>query len=554
MPNLSESLQGKDLGHLRIIAGLWGIELQAPDARTALKFLTPTMLEPSLAEEIIADLPGEVRAVLDHLVASQGRMTWALFTRRYGPWREMGPGKRDREQPYKNPISAAEMLWYRGLVARAFFDTPTGPEEFAYIPEDLLALLPPPTVKVVPCGRAALAEERAHTLPANDRILDHACTLLASLRSGEEFFEGWETSSVLTPYPLSAAPLKSLLACAGLLDEVGVPQPEPTRAFLEASRGEALALLVRAWLNSVSFNELRLMPGLRAEGNWQNDPRRAHQAVLGFMSTLPPGSWWSLPAFISAIHEQAPDFQRPSGDYDSWFIRDEQSGEYLRGFEHWGQVDGALVRYLISGPMHWLGLTDLAAPTPESALAAFRSSAWAQVLLRGAAPRDLPVEDAKLLVRSDARLLAPRLTPRAVRYQLARFCELQQESPEGYQYRLTPASLERARTQGLNTQHLLALLHRHAEAIPPSLVKAFERYEQYGSQARIEKLVVLRLASPEMLQSLRASRAGRFLGEPLGPSAVVIKAGAAEKVLAALAEMGYLGNARLEKDEPPGSN
>jgi len=33
-------------------------------------------------------------------------------------------------------------LWYRALLARAFFDTPGGPQEFAYIPTDLLSLLP----------------------------------------------------------------------------------------------------------------------------------------------------------------------------------------------------------------------------------------------------------------------------------------------------------------------------------------------------------------------------------------------------------------------------
>jgi hypothetical protein len=43
------------------------------------------------------------------------------------------------------------------------------------------------------------------------------------------------------------------------------------------------------------------------------------------------------------------------------------------------------------------------------------------------------------------------------------------------------------------------------------------------------------------MQKVRASRAARFLGEPLGPTAIVVKAGAQEKVLAILAELGYLG-------------
>jgi hypothetical protein len=54
-------------------------------------------------------------------------------------------------------------------------------------------------------------------------------------------------------------------------------------------------------------------------------------------------------------------------------------------------------------------------------------------------------------------------------------------------------------------------------------------------------LLVLRVASPDVLQALRASRAARFLGDPLGPTTIVVKPGAAEKVLAALADIGCLG-------------
>jgi hypothetical protein len=75
-----------------------------------------------------------------------------------------------------------------------------------------------------------------------------------------------------------------------------------------------------------------------------------------------------------------------------------------------------------------------------------------------------------------------------------------------------------------------------------------ERWEEQGSQARLERLLVLRLSSAEILQELRASRAARFLGEPLGPTAVIVKPGTREKVLAALAEMGYLGESRLEDE------
>ena len=51
---------------------------------------------------------------------------------------------------------------------------------------------------------------------------------------------------------------------------------------------------------------------------------------------------------------------------------------------------------------------------------------------------------------------------------------------------------------------------------------------------------MLRVSRPEVMEELRASKAARFLGELLGPTAVIVKPGALPKVEAALAEMGLL--------------
>jgi hypothetical protein len=552
MPGLSHSLGERDLGHLRIVAELWGLQLEAQEARLALQRLEELLLDRQLVEQVTADLPEQARIALDDLIQQKGRMPWSLFTRRYGEVRVMGAGRRDREQPYLDPVSPAEMLWYRALLARAFFDTAKGLVEYAYIPDDLLPLLPAPqSQSATVLGRLASSTERLHPLPANDRIVDHACTLLAALRLGLAEQEisliaaGWESG----PNQLTIPALTLLLSSAGLLDADGLPQPETTRLFLEAERGLALAQLARAWLSSVTFNDLRMIPHLSFEGDWQNDPLQARQVLLDLLASLPQGSWWSLPAFVAAVRERHPDFQRPSGDYDSWFIRDRRSGEYARGFDAWDVVDGELLRFMITGPLHWLGMLDLAQPEMSDPAArlpavvtAFRLSRWASRLLQGQAPAGLPVEDAKLLAGSEARLRIPRLAPRVARYQIARFCAWEGEKDGDYRYRITPLSLGRARQQGLTPSQLLNLLRRYAQALPPSLVKAIERWEQRGTEAHLEQLTVLRLATPELMQAVRASRASRYLGDMLGPTAVIVKRGAGEKVLSILAEMGFLGD------------
>src|SRR6266540_3093198 len=141
MPDLFHSLLKQDIGHLRIIAELWGLELDATDSDAALEELSDSLLKPGLLAELIDALSPEANSAIDALVSSGGRIPWPTFTRKYGDIREAGAGKRDREKLYLQPTSATEILYYRGLVARAFFDTKKGAQEFAYTPDDLLSLL-----------------------------------------------------------------------------------------------------------------------------------------------------------------------------------------------------------------------------------------------------------------------------------------------------------------------------------------------------------------------------------------------------------------------------
>jgi len=546
MPDLFQSLHGFDLGGLHVTAELWGLELEAPDMRRGRKNLAKVLLNAALVAEVVEALSAEAQEALGDLIGSQGRMPWTQFTNRYGEVREMGPGRRDREKPHRTPTSTSEILWYRALVARAFFDTDTVPQEFAYIPDDLIPLLPPTTSETdFQLSRPTSPKERAHVQRANDHILDWATTLSAALRLG---FEEEDINQAADAWGMTPAALISLLKAAELLDAEGKPAAEEIRSFLEAPRGEALVRLVKAWLDSAEHNDLRLIPHLRAEGEWHNDPYQTRCTVLDLLNRLDNKTWWSLPAFVSAMHTHRPDFQRPAGEYDSWYLRDLRTGESRRGVEHWQAGDGALLRYLVTGPLHWLGLMDVAAPDEDTPPVAFRFSPWRVELLSGKPPTRIPLEEEKLNVDSKGLVSVPRLAPRAIRYQVARFCEWEDRKRDAYTYRITPASLTRAQEQGLQVTHLLTLLRGNASSpLPPNVVQALERWKQHGTQVHLESMLVLRVNHPKVLEKLRGSRAARFLGEPLGPTTITVKPGARQKVVEALAEMGYLS--AIDKEE-----
>jgi hypothetical protein len=179
---------------------------------------------------------------------------------------------------------------------------------------------------------------------------------------------------------------------------------------------------------------------------------------------------------------------------------------------------------------------------------AFRLSTWSKALLQGEPPKGLSLEEEPLVARSDGRVSTRRLVPRRVRYQLSRFCEWEKETQDEYLYRISTASLSRAKQQGLTVAQLVSMLNRNAKTVPPSLIKALERWEKQGTEVRMEKMVVLRVVSEDILQALRKSRASRFLGESLGPTTIMVKPGAVDKVLSALAELGYLGEIRGDVD------
>lgn len=537
MPDLFDSLLKQDIGHLRIIAELWGLELDSTDADAAREELSDSLLDANLLEEVIDSLSSDADSAITALVNSGGRIPWPTFTRKYGEIREAGAGKRDREQLYIKPTSSTEILYYRGLLARAFFETKKGPQEFAYIPDDLLRLISqraaepagkaasPQEVDTVPLGRAASPGEKGHEILANDSILDDATTLLAALRLGIE--------PPATRVPIGV--LRAFLQSANLIRE-SAPQPEPVKMFLESSRADALAALQSAWMESESFNELWLKPGIVCEGEWRNQPQETREFLLHLVDTLPEGKWWSISALIRDVKQKYADFQRPAGDYDSWFIKRESDGQYLRGFSSWDQVDGALIKYFITHILHWLGQVDLCIADGATEPTSFRVT---NVHATGK-------EDKKLHVSSQGLISVPRLAPRVVRYQVSRFCTWEEPKEDVYRYRISTRSLARAKEQGLKVEHLLALLAKYTDAgAPPSLIRALKRWEVNGTEARVQTQVILKVSRPEVLDELRRSKAAKFLGEALSPTTVIVKSGAIQKVMEALMELGIVGEMQI---------
>ena len=141
MHSLEVALQDHELIVLRVIGEWWELELTGVDKAACVKALAGRLSQVDMPQEL-QFLPPEEADALRALVAGNGRVPVAAFSREHGEVRLMGPGRLEREEPWLTPVSPAEALWYRGFLYRGFDETAEGVIEFYYLPDELLAQFP----------------------------------------------------------------------------------------------------------------------------------------------------------------------------------------------------------------------------------------------------------------------------------------------------------------------------------------------------------------------------------------------------------------------------
>ena len=185
----------------------------------------------------------------------------------------------------------------------------------------------------------------------------------------------------------------------------------------------------------------------------------------------------------------------------------------MQGFSHWDDVEGAYLRFVLLGPLFWMGVVETRRDDTPGSQIFFRLTELGQDLLHNAPPPAFPSELGKITIMKTTMLSVPAASPRWVRYMIARMCEWVGRQSDLYLYRITPEGLANARKQGLFPSHLLKLLQRFCSSPPrPSLTRSLQRWEEHGTEASVETAEVLRVGSPIMLSKLRESQAARFPG------------------------------------------
>jgi hypothetical protein len=324
------------------------------------------------------------------------------------------------------------------------------------------------------------------------------------------------------------------------------PDRDSSRAWLQTSPTEQVRLLQDTWQADHTWNDLWHVPHLAPQPTgWENSPLLARSKILAYLEQLEnsEGAWYSIDDFISLIKRIDPDFQRSSGDYESWYIQDAQ-GRFLMGFEHWDQVEGALIRYLLTQVLLLLGVIELGGPAETAEPTSFHLTLVGSAFLTGQTGNLETVGKKPAFLRVDNNFFVqvPDQASLYDRFQLARVAHLDRYIGQRAIYKMTQASIRRALRNGVTTEQIIAFLTRATNNQTP--LRIVETIRTWGSRyatVRLEQATLLHLEHEGVLKELRQQPAlNRLLGEVLSPTLILIPANNVSELRRLLTELGYL--------------
>jgi hypothetical protein len=196
------------------------------------------------------------------------------------------------------------------------------------------------------------------------------------------------------------------------------------------------------------------------------------------------------------------------------------------------------VAALVGGPLHWLGLADLAGPAGHPT--AFRLRPEVR-LPRTGAPR-AGVGLARIEIGPGLAVRVPAGCDDAAIHELLTAAgTLLEASPRGFLYALTVEGVRAAFEAGQTAESLLAKLQARSDRVPEEFRATLQRWWQaYGRLRLYEGLTILELADDYVLPELLAATGLRqHLVYQFSPRLVAIDPGAADTIVAELRRRGY---------------
>ena len=499
------------------------------------------------------------------------------FSLRYGAIRRFGPARMAREQPWLNPEDALEELFYKGIIHRGYGTIGGYSGEIFEIPEQLFEKLPPPKTVVPQIDRV---EVPRHVARDGDALIEDLFALLVRIRkeslpAPKRGGEGLSTPPALEmgsrfsgeSVPERTDLLWRLLWRLGLIQaKDGIIQPgRRARRWLQLPGPARLHHTFLAWRDDRDWDELRLVPSLRCEDTgWQSDPVTARRNLLSMLGECPHSTWYSLDSFVRALKRYHPDYMRADGDFDSWYIRDAETNEYLTGYEAWDQIEGAVVRHIITSSLRWLGVVDIGRDGEGAPTSAFRITERGWALLvedvkpsvpgtgpsvpgtgpsssKQAAPPSPPAK-----IDADFNVKVPLENSLYERYQLERFAEWKSQDAQAA-YRITAESIWQSQNAGIKIAQITRFLKRVSHGqVPATVLRTLQAWGGRFGRAFIRRTLLLQTVDERTMKQISDRPEIRpLLGEALSATACMVDEGHVEELIARLKALGVWPHCKI---------
>ena len=547
MATLYDTFRDYEIDLLEMITEHWGIEDAVNWRKEPANQIAVAIRDKALFTEIVTSLPEPAQAAFHMLAEKGGRIEREVFARKYGDVREMGAAVREKERPDRVPCNESETLFYRGLIALAFFEVKGETKEYYFIPDEFLIYSQQASKTDEMPSLQPLASSKKIDISTRDApdLLQMLTLRLAILRGN---ITETEFGGIIQ---IDAIPfLDALLKENGILDKDRNISTSEGKTILLEEETDLLRELYKNWYKSEQTNDLRMVPELEFDGQWVNNPIKPRKAIVDMIQALHAEQWYQLEEMVQWIYETSPHFMRFGGEYEQWFIKKRGREEYLHGFDAWPEVDGAYARYLISGPLHWLGMIELGQQKGADENLLFKKHNTEEYLIDKKPNETKVSQPQRAIIHKNGEIYLPIKTEREMLYHFARFCIWNGKNESYFKFKLTPDAIRRAADQQVSISHIETIFRKYGqEPIPDNIFTLLSRWKKSGAEIEIEEQVIVRFKDPKTLKQLNNKIIQNLIMDILNPTTVIIRKQDLRKFENALVEAGYLAENRCKYNE-----
>ncbi len=282
------------------------------------------------------------------------------------------------------------------------------------------------------------------------------------------------------------------------------------------------------------------------------DLLRARRTLLEQLGTLPVAVWISAERFSNRLLLGTPSLLVETHHIRMWAAVLQADDEYAaRHNQRLADIQSAFVGRAVSGPLHWLGIVDIA--LDDDRLLAFRiTKQGGQVLnlvnrtnMGQVAPHpDRQLDDeGRVVVQPSFHILVLGPVPEFSLAQLELFAERLKADRSAFEYVLSQETVYRGQQSGLTVDGIVAALRQMSSVpIPTNVLRSLRDWdEQYQRIVFHKRVALMHTSSAGQLEELwQDTSVRRHLGRRLTPTVATVRVGHRVALRDALFNRGVL--------------